>query len=518
MTGSMLRLYNTRTHSVEPFTPLVDDTVRMYVCGLTPSAEAHLGHARSFLFFDILRRYLRHPRNGYRVRYVRNVTDIDDRSIATAHAEGRRYDEVVNDHFTSFQRSMRRLFVEDPDDEPHATDYIAEILEMIDALVDRGAAYASADGVYFSVARFPRYGALSNRNVDELLIGARIAVDEQKRDPLDFALWKFAKPGEPSWPSRYGAGRPGWHIECSAMSHALLREPFDIHGGGYDLIFPHHENEIAQTETFLGHGPMANVWMHGGLLLFDNRKMSKSLGNFEPLSALLDRLDPLAIRFLFLQTGYRKPMNFTDESIVGAAAGLQRLQKAAYRLSTAGRSTTSAAVPERIAPVSARFFDQLDDDVNTAGALGVLFELAGDDRGAAADVLALLREAAEVLGIENAFSETALAACSPEAVQRRAIADREVLIGRRYAEPAGDALTEAPPEVGLVDRLKAAVGDIVSINGGGVTTAVEAVIAARNAARSSRDFALADRLRQALAAERIVLKDAKDGTTWTIDG
>ncbi|MBD5656170.1 MAG: cysteine--tRNA ligase, partial [Candidatus Eremiobacteraeota bacterium] len=299
-----LRLYNSRTRAIEPFEPRDPGHVRMYVCGLTPSAEAHLGHARSFLFFDVLRRYLTH--RGYRVTYVRNVTDIDDRSIAAARETGVPFGDIVNGFYGSFQASMARLHVLEPDREPRVTQYIGEIVDMIGALIAGENAYVVGDGVYFAVQSFARYGALSGRNVDELLIGARIAPGEEKRDPLDFALWKFAKPGEPAWPSPWGDGRPGWHIECSAMAHALLGEPIDIHGGGFDLIFPHHENEIAQTESVVPER-MANVWMHGGLLQFDGRKMSKSLGNFEPLSALLDRHDPQAIRLLFLQTGYRKP-------------------------------------------------------------------------------------------------------------------------------------------------------------------------------------------------------------------
>ncbi|GAC1589353.1 MAG: hypothetical protein NVS3B28_15400 [Candidatus Velthaea sp.] len=310
-----LRLYNTRTRTVEPFAPLSGRRVRVYVCGLTPSAEAHLGHARSFLFFDVLRRYL--EASGYELTFVRNVTDIDDRSIARARETGEPWYDIVQAYLDSFDRSMERLGVRRPDIEPRATEYVPQIIAMIAALIEGGFAYATDDGVYYRVRAFARYGALSNRSVDELLSGARIAVDEHKTDALDFALWKFAKPGEPAWDSPWGAGRPGWHIECSAMSWRYLGETFDIHGGGFDLVFPHHENEIAQTEALFA-PPMANFWMHGGLLMFDNRKMSKSLGNFEPLYALLDRHDPLAIRLLFLQTGYRKPMNFTEESIVGA--------------------------------------------------------------------------------------------------------------------------------------------------------------------------------------------------------
>jgi cysteinyl-tRNA synthetase len=450
----------------------------MYVCGLTPSAAAHLGHARSFLFFDVVRRYLASV--GYDVTYVQNVTDIDDRSIATSLATGEPWHAIVERHFADFKASMRRLGVREPDIEPRATAYIAEIVEMIAELIERGYAYAVDDGVYYRVKAFPRYGELSHRNVDELLSGARIAVDEKKQDALDFALWKFAKPGEPSWESPWGAGRPGWHIECSAMSHALLGEPFDIHGGGFDLIFPHHENEIAQSEVLMPAPPMANFWLHGGLLMFDGKKMSKSLGNFEPLSQLLDRHDPLAIRLLFLQTGYRKPMNFTEESVSGATVALERLRKAYHALDEAPGAAA-------VAPFRERFFANLDDDMNTAGALGVLFDIARERfTEELAGMRALYREALEIFGIAEVLDR-------PE-TERTARVDAE-----------------------RVARLVAELGDVVHTNGSVPEEAVDAIVAARNAARKARDFALADRLRKALTAELIVLTDHKDGTTtWAV--
>lgn len=470
-----LKLYNTRTREVEAFAALHDGHVRMYVCGLTPSAEAHVGHARSFLFFDVLRRYLEHI--GYRVTYVRNVTDIDDRSIARARETGESWSVIINRHFESFRASMRRLGVCDPDIEPRATEYIDEILEMIGELFSAGYAYATDDGVYYEVKKFPRYGALSHRNIDELMAGARIAVDEHKRDALDFALWKFAKPDEPSWESPWGAGRPGWHIECSAMARALLGEPFDIHGGGFDLIFPHHENEIAQSEPLMPAPPMANVWMHGGLLMFDGKKMSKSLGNFEPLYALLDRHDPNAIRLLFLGTGYRKPMNFTEESIAGATSALERLRKAYAKF--AGSEGDDAI----LAGLERRFFDALDDDMNTAGALGVLFDAANDPRVGGAEATAFFDTAQHLFGITGAFDPR------PE---------REI----------------TPFDSAFVARLAEALGDAAHLNGHGPEAAIQTVIDARNAARLDRNFALADRLRKALAAQKIVLTDTKNGTTW----
>ncbi len=512
-----LRLFNTRTHALEELRPLEPDHVRIYVCGLTPSAEGHLGHARSFLFFDVLRRYLENPRNGYRVTFVKNVTDVDDRSIATAKREGTTFDLVVKGYYDSFRESMRILNVREPDAEPYATHFIPQIVEMIGELIDTGHAYVSEDGIYYAVSTFPRYGALSGKNVDELLVGARIAENEHKRDPLDFALWKFAKPGEPRWESPWGAGRPGWHIECSAMSRALLGVPFDIHGGGYDLIFPHHENEIAQSEPLMPAPPMAVMWVHGGLLNFEGRKMSKSLGNFEPLSELLKRHDPLAIRLLFLQTGYRKPMNFTEESIAGATVSLEKLQKAALRLredvqtSLDGRSRETDVesqlhYQDLEGRTSGSFFRALDDDMDTAGAIGVVHSVLNitshwrsvhrSDK-----VLEFIRDAASIFGLAPAFEDSSLDEFTTEAQLQRAL----------------EAKSSLDPS--LPDRLRARLGEAApSVNGESPEGAIQAVIAARAAARKNRDFALGDRLRDALAAEGIALKDSKDGTTWTAAG
>jgi cysteinyl-tRNA synthetase len=533
-----LRLYNTRTRAVETFVPLDGDHVRIYVCGLTPSAEAHLGHARSFMFFDVLRRFLVH--RGYRVTYVRNVTDIDDRSIAESRATGKPWRDVVAGYFASFTQSMARLHLVDPDHEPRATEYVPQIVEMIAALVDAGNAYAAPDGVYFSVSSFPRYGALSGRNTDELLIGARIAPDEGKRDPLDFVLWKFAKPGEPSWPSPWGVGRPGWHIECSAMSHALLGEPFDIHGGGYDLIFPHHENEIAQSESLVP-PPMANAWVHGGLLLFDGKKMSKSLGNFEPLYALLDRHDPQAVRLLFLQSGYRKPMNFTEASIEGATTGLRRLQAAYDTLrmapvlaldavhesaatkgsranGTDGDATHARvqdprhhAINSVVKPYLERFEAALDDDMNTSGALSVLFDIASAAPelvrgGHASSVAAFVHEAMTILGISpNDRIEIAEAIATERVVT---VGSASLRIAGRGAERLADAA--------LAD-LRTAVGDVVVLDGGSGRDAIDAIVEARLVAKSNKDFTIADRLRVALASAGVTLADSKEGTSWSVD-
>jgi len=491
-----LRLYNTRTRSVEPFAPLRAGEVRIYVCGLTPSAQAHLGHARSFLFFDVLRRYLGH--RGYRVTYVQNVTDIDDRSIHAANETGEYYHAIVDRYYAEFKDSMRKLGVLEYDAEPYATAYIEPIQAMIRRLIDGGHAYVSEDGIYYRVSTFANYGRLASRKIDELEAGARIEIGEHKEDPLDFALWKFAKPGEPRWAFEpFGEGRPGWHIECSAMAHELLDPEglgFDIHGGGADLIFPHHENEIAQSEPLMAQPPMANFWVHGGLLLFDNRKMAKSLGNFEPLSALLQRHDPQAIRWLFLQTGYRKVMNFTEESIAAAALGLARV-KAAYRL----LAQVKRGEPGGSVDLDARMEAALDDDMNTAAALAGLYEFVGDAPRYAED------PAVATLAFERLGYWLEVLGIAPN-----------------------DAWREEPPRVELAANFVARLEDVLRearINGApssleGVTPqeAIERIVVLRDEARRAKDWAASDRLRDALQRCGIVVKDSKEGTTWTVAG
>lgn len=453
----------------------------MYVCGLTPSAQAHLGHARSFLFFDLLRRYLTH--RGYTVTYVQNVTDIDDRSINRARRTGEDWHAIVMEYYTSFKASMREFGVPDPDFEPFATKYIAEIQSMIEDLLAKGLAYRSQDGMYYRVSAFPRYGRLSNRNIEELESGARIEVDEHKEDPLDFALWKFAKPGEPHWPfPGYGDGRPGWHIECSAMARALLDPDgtgFDIHGGGADLIFPHHENEIAQSEPLMAHPPMANFWVHGGLLNFDGRKMSKSLGNFEPLCDLLARHDAQALRLTFLSTGYSKVMNFTDESFASAMVTLDRLKKAYRRL-----ARFEPAIPERDSQtLLPKIEAALDEDMNTSVALAELLKWAVVENAQGAGEF---NRALWLLGLEPGESWLA----EPQ-----------------LALPAD-----------ILERLQRELGAEIRINGASPEEAIALVLTARTEARSRKDFAASDRLRDALARSGVSIKDSKEGTTWSIAG
>lgn len=483
-----LRLFNTRTRSLEDFRPLNESGISIYVCGLTPSAPAHLGHARTYLFFDVLRRYLEH--RGWRVNYVQNVTDIDDRSIERARETGEHWHDIVSGYYASFKHSMTKLGVREPDKEPYATGYIDFIQTMIRQLIDRKYAYSTVDGIYYDVSRFSRYGWLSGRNIDELMAGARIEVDEHKVDPLDFALWKFAKPGEPSWEfTGYGAGRPGWHIECSAMSRELLGEHFDIHGGGTDLIFPHHENEIAQSEVLMSEPPMANFWVHGGMLLFDKKKMSKSLGNFEPLSNVINRHDPQAIRLLFLQTGYRKVMNFTEDSIGAAAVSLDKLRNGWRALRQAdqvrARSAGDSGLMRRVEAT-------LDNDMNTAGVLGELHSYV-----AAAEKLIA------------AGSGGGLFEPYDRALHLLGLTPNESWLTRAAAKTLPEDL---PRRLGL-----ALDGGLV-FNGISSEEAVRRVIEQRTQARENRDFKESDRLRQALATCGVTLNDSKEGTTWSLSG
>ncbi|MDR1775882.1 MAG: cysteine--tRNA ligase [Actinomycetes bacterium] len=392
-----MKIYNTMTRTKETFVPREPGRVAMYVCGPTVYNYIHIGNARTFLSFDVIRRYL--TWRGFQVTFIQNITDVDDKIIRRAAEEAREPSQVADDYTRAFIDEMRALGVADPTIRPFATAMIPAMIDMIRRLIDTDHAYVAGDrddsadtdgsapdspaapagDVYFSVRSFPDYGKLSGRNVDELRHGARIAVDERKRDPLDFALWKAAKPGEPAWNSPWGPGRPGWHIECSAMSADELGLPFDIHGGGVDLIFPHHENEIAQSEAATG-TRMANYWLHGGMLQTGGEKMSKSLGNFLLLHDVLERYEPAVIRLLMLQTHYRSPIEFSDERLQETRSTLDRIRgflDRARRTQTIGRGSTSRTDDLSAAVTAARdkFVTEMDDDFNAAGALAALFEL-----------------------------------------------------------------------------------------------------------------------------------------------
>ena len=394
---TMLQVYNSLTNQKETFKPLTDGEVKLYVCGMTVYDYCHLGHARVLVAFDVVYRFLK--ASGYNVTYVRNITDIDDKIIARANENGEEFLALTERFIDAMHEDESALGVLSPTHEPKATENIPQIIALIETLVEKGHAYQGSNGdVYFDVSSFPSYGKLSGRKIEDLRAGERIAVDSAKKDPLDFVLWKPVKPEEPSWESPWGAGRPGWHIECSAMSMDLLGSNFDIHGGGHDLQFPHHENEIAQSESCTG-GDFANYWMHNGFIRIDDEKMSKSLGNFFTIRDVLKSYSPEAVRYFLLSKHYRKPLNYSTDSLDESIAGLDRFYNALRGLPTAD--------PEENTEYERKFFAAMNDDFNTAEALASLFDLARDVNKlnqtegpeAAAALGGLLKSLGSVLGL-----------------------------------------------------------------------------------------------------------------------
>ncbi|SDI39074.1 cysteinyl-tRNA synthetase [Pseudomonas flavescens] len=457
-----LSIYNTLSKVKEPFKPLVGNHVRLYVCGMTVYDFCHIGHARVMVAFDVVTRWLRH--RGYDVTYVRNITDIDDKIIRRANENGEPFETLVERMIAAMHEDEARLSVLRPDQEPRATGHIAGMHEMIQTLIDKGYAYAPGNGdVYYRVGKFVGYGKLSRKKIEDLKIGARIEVDEIKQDPLDFVLWKGAKPGEPSWQSPWGAGRPGWHIECSVMSTCCLGETFDIHGGGPDLVFPHHENEIAQSEAATGK-QYANAWMHAGAVRVDGEKMSKSLGNFFTIREVLEKYHPEVVRYLLVSSHYRSPINYSEESLKEAKGALERFYNGLKGLPDVAPAGGEAFVE--------RFGAAMDDDFNSPEACAVLFEM--------------IREI-------NRLRESDLQATAGLAAQLKRLAG---LLGVLQLEP--DAFLRAGAE-GKVDAAE-----------------VEALIAARLQARAEKNWAESDRIRDQIAALGVVLEDGKGGTTWRL--
>jgi cysteinyl-tRNA synthetase len=431
-----MQIYNTMTRKKEELVPLVPGQISMYACGPTVYNYFHIGNARPFIVFDTLRRYLEY--RGYTVKFVQNFTDIDDKMIRRANEEGTTVRELGERFIKEYYHDADALGVQRATVNPRATEHIKEIIDLVRTLIEKGHAYATPEGdVYFSVRSFSGYGKLSGQNIDDLENGARVDPDEAKRDPLDFALWKAEKPGEPSWDSPWGKGRPGWHIECSAMSMSILGETFDIHGGGQDLIFPHHENEIAQSEAATGH-TFARYWMHNGYINVDNQKMSKSLGNFFTVREIAQEFDLEAVRMFMLSVQYRNPVNFSRELIQQAESALERLRTAKERLDEAPTASAGtdedAAFLTQLDEFKTRFCDAMDDDLNTADALGVLFDFArasntfvSEPRGEAAlkRARALYAELTGVLGLlqhEKAekFPKEALALLEERQAARKA--------------------------------------------------------------------------------------------------
>jgi cysteinyl-tRNA synthetase len=401
-----MKITNTLTGEKEEFVPLVAGEVRMYVCGITPQSEAHVGHAMSYINFDMVRRYLQY--SGYRVRHVQNITDIEDKIINKAFVLGISPAELAAKNIEAFISAMDALNILRPDEYPRATMEVPGIVEMVGALVDKGFAYAANGSVYFRVDRLPDYGKLAHRTLDQMMAGARIEPGEEKEHPMDFALWKAAKPGEPSWESPWGPGRPGWHIECSEMALHYLGEQIDIHGGGQDLIFPHHENEIAQSESYTGKKPFVKYWMHNGLLRLGEEKMSKSTGNIVSIGEILSKYSADALRLFVLTSHYRSPLTFTMEALDAAEKGADRLRQAALP-APGGQPVVDADLSD----FRQRFKEAMDDDFNAPQAIAVLFDLVRDlnrlrdegyDTTASQEVL---RELAGILGLTLESRETA---------------------------------------------------------------------------------------------------------------
>jgi cysteinyl-tRNA synthetase len=470
-----LRIYNTLTRQKEPFRPLVPGQVGMYVCGVTPYDVSHIGHALSALVFDVIARYLRY--RGYRVTVVKNYTDVDDKIIARANQRGVSTRELAEQYIDSYRRDMAALGIEPPTQDPRATEHIAEMLALIERLVAAGVAYVVNGDVYYEVRRFPAYGRLSGRNLDELVVGARVEVDERKRDPRDFALWKAAKPGEPSWPSPWGPGRPGWHIECSAMAMKYLGESFDLHGGGQDLVFPHHECEIAQAEAATGK-PFARYWLHNGLLNLGAEKMSKSLGNVLTIEALRARHDPEAMRLYLLQTHYRNPVEFSEEGVLGMRRPLDRfrdLVDEAGLVPTEPEPAPDSAFLGVVADHRARFEAAMDDDFNTPQAIGALNQLA--------TALGEKRERVRA-GARN---------------------------GQDFVKGVG-VLVDLGKVLGL--SMRGHRSERAQVFAPEQRAHIDDLVERRKVARAQRDWAQADALRAELDALGIVVEDTPAGPKW----
>jgi len=461
-----LRVYNTLGGEKQLFEPIEAGKVRMYVCGPTVYDYCHIGHARSVVVFDVIARYLR--RRGFEVTYVRNFTDVDDKIIRRANETGQDPGVLAARFIEAFYTDMDALLVERADHEPKVTEFIQPIIDLVQRLVQRGNAYTVDGDVYFDVTTFESYGKLSGRRLEDMEAGARIEVDQRKRHPHDFALWKAAKPGEPAWDSPWGRGRPGWHIECSAMSSTLLGDTFDIHGGGKDLIFPHHENEIAQSEAASGR-PYVKYWLHNGFVNINHEKMSKSLNNFLMIRDVLQRHYPEAVRMFLLSSHYRSPLDFTPEAMAEASAKLTRVYTLLRRLT--GR-TPAAADKVDGSPFWHRFTAEMDDDFNTAAGIGTLFEA--------------VRATNQLLDAGNA--DQGEIALNHGAILR---------MGQVLGIATGDAEAYFKSQARDIDPAR-----------------VEDLIARRTAARKARDWAEADRLRDELTAMGVAIEDRPEGTVW----
>jgi cysteinyl-tRNA synthetase len=484
--GGRMRVYNTLSGKKEEFVPLEPDKVKIYVCGVTVYDYCHIGHARSAIVFDVMRRYFRYK--DFEVRYVRNFTDIDDKIIRRAKEEGIPWNEVARKYTEEYCRDMDALGVERADVEPRATEHIPEIIEMIRTLIDKGYAYEVDGDVYFEVNRFSGYGKLSKRSMDELVAGARVEVDERKKNPLDFALWKAAKEGEPAWDSPWGSGRPGWHIECSAMSIKHLGETFDIHGGGADLVFPHHENEIAQSEACT-EKPFVRYWLHNGFITISKEKMSKSLGNFFTIREITERFDPEVIRAFLLSTHYRSPIEFSEEQLLEAEVSINRFYSTIMRVETyldrmpekIKTTAEEGLLQEMLLKFRTRFEEAMDDDFNTALALGHMYEL--------------VREINRYL--DSKPSGGPAGELLPEGIRIVRETGKVLNIFQRSPGQWHSALLKTK-------KLPVTEDDI------------NKKIFERQEARKAKDWRMADLIRDELLKAGIILEDTQEGTIWRV--
>jgi len=477
-----LRVYNTLSGSKEEFVPINPGKVGMYVCGVTVYDHCHIGHARANVVFDMIYRYLR--ATGFEVNYVRNYTDIDDKIINRANRDGVPYQEISERFITEFDRDMARLMLLLPTSQPKATEHIPEIIALVQKLIDTGFAYQSDSDVFYCVEKFEPYLKLSKRNLEDMQAGSRIEVDERKRHPMDFALWKGAKPGEPFWESPWGDGRPGWHIECSAMSMKFLGETLDIHGGGKDLIFPHHENEIAQSEAASGK-PFVKYWLHNGFVNINAEKMSKSLGNFFTIKEVLERYDAEVLRFFLLSAHYRSPIDFSDQNLKDAELGLERIYKALAGMDERTAAAVdqapteeSAELEEKCQTIASRFREAMDDDFNTALALGHLFDLVRSINkalpAAPLDLLARVkREVSNLAGVLGVCDS--VPAAFLQRIKERKTSEMEIPVAE-----------------------------------------IEGLIAERAEARKAKNFKRSDEIRDLLLERNVVLLDSAQGTTWKV--
>ncbi len=483
-------VYNSQTHRKQELEPIEPGKIRMYVCGPTVYDQIHIGNARTFLSFDVIRRYLSYK--GYQVTFAQNLTDVDDKIINRANEQGRTAAEVAEEFSNAFIEQMHRFGILDPDIRPRATREIEAMQQMIELLIEKGHAYVASNGdVYFSVRSDRNYGILSGRDLDQLRAGERVEVNDEKRDPFDFALWKAAKTGEPSWPSPWGDGRPGWHTECCAMIHRYLGTPIDIHGGGQDLIFPHHENETAQAMCAWDE-PLANCWMHTGMLRVDGEKMSKSLGNFYTLKEVLDKYPADAVRLLMLQTHYRAPLDFSFDRLDGTVGTLQRMQGCVKNLRWAAESASQEsdfndadrALGTAVDAAREEFGRQMDDDFNSAGALAAIF-------GLVTSANTYLAEAAD-----NVSTAVSLRAA-------------DTLV--ELADVLGIDLSAASASDELPAELVGLAAELASYEGDSAAEAADALLGARQQARARKDWGLADGIRDRIAELGLAIEDTAAG-------